>query len=70
MMGMMGEVMRQKVNKQARAISNSELKIYSTVQLATEIEAFKKQERSLMAKVEQQQYIESVMKEKLDALNQ
>ena len=52
-MGVFSEVMRQKVHRQARAISNTELKVYNTVQLATEIEAFKKQERSLMTKVEQ-----------------
>lgn len=69
-MGVFSEVMRQKVHRQARAISNTELKVYNTVQLATEIEAFKKQERSLMTKVEQQQYVESVMQEKLGELNE
>ena len=50
---MMSEVTRQKVKKQARAISNSELEIYNTVQLAAETVAIKKQERSLIALVEQ-----------------
>lgn len=70
MMGIFAEVVRQKVHRQARAISTTELKVYNTVQLATEIEAFKRQERSLMTKVEQQQYVESVMKEKLGELSE
>ena len=48
----MGEAMRQQVQRKARSVPNSKLSIYSTVQLSTEIEAIKKQERALMTKVE------------------
>lgn len=49
---LMGEAMRQQVQRKARSVPNSKLSIYSTVQLSTEIEAIKKQERALMTKVE------------------
>lgn len=42
-----------------------ELKICSVVQLATEIEAIKKQERALMSKRETQQYVEQEMEDEL-----
>ena len=45
----LAETMRHKVNKQVRDLSCAKLSIYSTVQLAKEIEVFKKQERSLIA---------------------
>ena len=50
-------------------MTNDKLTIYDTVQLAKEIEVHKKQERSLMTQVEQQQYVEKVMREELDRLN-
>ena len=46
------EKMRQTVRRQARQTKASDLKIFNTVQLATEIEAIKQQERTLMTKVE------------------
>jgi len=53
-----------------RAVSNDKLTIYNTVQLATEIEVHKKQERSMMVQVEQQQQVERVMQEELGRLNE
>ena len=52
MMDILREKVRQDVQRKARSAKSTDLKIYSTVQLATEIEAIKTQERSLMTKVE------------------
>ena len=52
MRDILAEKLRQTVQRQARLTKSTDLKIYSTVQLATEIEAIKQQERTLMTKVE------------------
>lgn len=65
---LMAEAMRQKVQKEARSVPNNKLNVYSTVQLSTEIEAIKKQERALMTKVESQQYLEDTMRSELNEL--
>ena len=69
MSNLLGEVMKKQVDDRVRAVTNDKLTIYDTVQLAKEIEVHKKQERSLMTQVEQQQYVEKVMREELDRLN-
>ena len=60
---LMGEKLRQKVHQNMP--KQEELKICSVVQLATEIEAIKKQERALMSKRETQQYVEQEMEDEL-----
>ena len=70
MSSLLGEAMKQRVQTELVNISNDNLQIYNTVQMATEIEACKKQERALMAKVEQQQYVEAEMKSELDSVRQ
>ena len=60
---LMGEKLRQKVHQNMP--KQEELKICSVVQLATEIEAIKKQERALMSKRETQEYVEQEMEDEL-----
>ena len=60
---LMGQKLRQKVHQNMPR--SEELKICSVVQLATEIEAIKKQERALMTKREAQQYVEQEMEDEL-----
>jgi len=57
------------VIEKVQELKSKDLRVYSTVQLATEIEVLKKQERSLIAQVEQQQYVETVMKEEQGRLD-
>ena len=40
--GLMGEKMRQNVDKQVKVVSDDKLRIYNTIQLTTELEAIKK----------------------------
>lgn len=57
--------MRQKVEGN---IPTEKLKIFSTIQLVTELETIKARERTLLTKVESQQYLEREMKNELEEL--
>ena len=46
---LVGEAMRQRVDKEVRKISNDQMTIYDTVQLVKEIETYKKKELTLVA---------------------
>ena len=58
------EKMRQDVQSKI-SLKDDQLRIYSTAQLSTEIEAVKVQERSLLTRVEQQQYVQSETKSEI-----
>ena len=63
------EKMRQDVQSKI-SLKDDQLRIYSTAQLSTEIEAVKVQERSLLTRVEQQQYVQSEMKSEIKGLQE
>ena len=63
------EKMRQNVQSKI-SLKDDQLRIYSTAQLSTEIEAVKVQERSLLTRVEQQQYVQSEMKSEIKGLQE
>lgn len=67
---MMGETMRRNVKQKIKEVNDNKLKIHKTIQLTTEVEAIKKQELTLLTKVEIQRYMQSEIKKSLEELQE